>query len=327
MTRKRFDVLGIGNAIVDVLATSTDDFLNAEAIPKGVMTLVDAGRAEDLFRKMGSATTVSGGSAANTMVGLAALGGKAAYIGRLRDDRLGALFSRDMKAAGVHFTTPLAGSGPPSASCMILITPDGHRSMNTYLGASTDLSGAELDEEISRDAAVTYLEGYLFDKPPAQEAFAAAARHAHSHGNKVALTLSDPFCVNRHREAFQNLVAQSVDILFANEMEACALYRRNNLEDVFPLLVRHCEVAVVTRSGDGSVILSGGKRIDIKAEPVAKIVDTTGAGDLYAAGFLFGYTHGMDLRDCGLIGSICAAEIISHVGSRPQADLRKLAGV
>jgi sugar/nucleoside kinase (ribokinase family) len=323
-TAKRFDVLGIGNAIVDILAPASEDFLNAEGIPKGMMTLIDETRAEALFKKMGPATIVSGGSAANTMAGLASLGGRAAYIGRVHDDQLGAVFSHDIKAIGVHFETPPSLEGASTASCMILITPDGQRSMNTYLGASTDLSTDELDEGLTRDSKVTYLEGYLFDKPPAQEAFLTAAQQAHKHGNKVALTLSDPFCVNRHRGAFQKLVSGNVDILFANEMEACALYEKNSLEEVFPLLSEACELAVVTCSEKGAVILNKGKQIKTPAEKVARVVDSTGAGDLYAAGFLFGYTRDLPLEVCGGLGAICAAEVISHVGPRPQTSLKDL---
>ncbi|HVY12798.1 MAG TPA: adenosine kinase [Alphaproteobacteria bacterium] len=322
--QRRFDVLGIGNAIVDILSHANEDFLNAEAIQKGVMTLIDDVRADALYKKMGPATIVSGGSAANTMAGLAGLGGSAAYIGRVHNDQLGKGFSHDLKASGVHYATPPAMEGAPTASCLIFITPDGQRSMNTFLGASTDLSASELDEELSREAAVTYLEGYLFDKPPAQAAFRQAAEQAHRHGNKVALSLSDPFCVNRHRQAFQELVEEGVDILFANENEACSLYQRNDLKEVIPLLSRACDLAIVTRSEKGSLILQDGEPITVAPEKVARVVDSTGAGDLYASGFLFGYTRGLPLEKCGRMGSVCAAEVISHVGPRPQADLKKL---
>jgi sugar/nucleoside kinase (ribokinase family) len=323
-TARRFDVLGIGNAIVDILAPANEDFLNAEGIPKGMMTLIDENRAGELFKKMGPSTVVSGGSAANTMAGIASLGGKAAYIGKVRDDQLGGIFRHDIKAIGVHFETLPSPSGVSTASCMILITPDGQRSMNTYLGASTNLSTDELDEDLSRDSKVTYLEGYLFDKPPAQAAFLSAAQQAHKHGNKVALSLSDPFCVNRHRGAFQKLVSGNVDILFANEMEACALYEKNSLEEVFPLLSSACELAIVTCSENGAVILSQGKQIKTPAEKVERVVDSTGAGDLYAAGFLFGYTQDLPLEVCGRLGAICASEVISHVGPRPQTNLKEL---
>jgi sugar/nucleoside kinase (ribokinase family) len=324
MSAKRFDVLGIGNAIVDILAQSSDEFLKNERVQKGVMTLIDESRAETLFKKMGPSTIMAGGSAANTMAGIANLGGKSAYVGRVFDDQLGAVFSQSMQASGVHYKTPPGIAGAPTACCMIFITPDGQRSMNTYLGASTDLSTDELDEELSKDAAVTYLEGYLFDKTPAQEAFQVSAGYAHKHGNKVALSLSDPFCVNRHRDAFQRLVSEGVDIVFANEDEACALYNREKLEDAIPFFEGACEVAVITRSDKGSLIIADGQKIQVGVDPVAKVVDSTGAGDLYAAGFLFGYTRGLDLKICGQLGSICASEVISHVGPRPQADLKAL---
>ncbi|MBI3419894.1 MAG: adenosine kinase [Proteobacteria bacterium] len=324
MPQRRFDVLGIGNAIVDMLAKASDDFVNAENIHKGVMTLIDESRAAELFGKMPPPIIASGGSAANTMAGLAGLGGHAAYIGRVHDDHWGGLFSHDMKAIGVHYETKPAVMGLPTACCLIFITPDGQRSMNTFLGASTELSTDDLEEDLIRDSAVTYLEGYLFDKDPAQEAFVLAARLAHKYGNKVALTLSDPFCVNRHRAAFQKLVSAGVDILFANEAEVCALYEKNSVEEVLPLLAGACELAIITRSEEGSLILNKRKQVKITAEKVVRVVDSTGAGDLYAAGFLFGYTRGMDLQKCGLIGSVCAAEVISHVGPRPQADLKKL---
>jgi sugar/nucleoside kinase (ribokinase family) len=324
MPNTRFDVVGIGNAIVDILAQADDAFLVNEQIAKGNMTLIDEDRAAHLFGKMGTTTTMSGGSAGNTVAGLAALGGRAAYIGKIRDDQMGAIFAHDMKALGVHFDTPPATSGPRTASCLIFITPDGQRSMNTYLGACVDLSTNELDEAAIRDSQVTYLEGYLFDKPAAKEAFYVSAGYAHKHGRKVALTLSDPFCVNRHRQDFQRLVSEQVEILFANEAEACALYKKENIEDALPVLANMCELAVVTLGDKGSIILHQGERIVIDAKLVGKIVDTTGAGDLYAAGFLYGYTADRDLQECGRIASLAAAEVISHVGSRPQQDLRKL---
>jgi sugar/nucleoside kinase (ribokinase family) len=324
MSNRRFDVLGIGNAIVDILSQSTDVFLENEGISKGTMTLIDEERANTLFKKMATTTVVSGGSAANTMAGIASLGGASAYIGKVFDDQLGAIFGRDMQAIGVHYATPPATMGASTACCMIFITPDGQRSMNTFLGASTDLSTEELDDSLSRDAGVTYLEGYLFDKPPAVAAFIKAAAAAHANGNKVALSLSDPFCVNRHRDAFAKLVSESVDILFANEAEATALYEKNSLEEAIPLLAAACELVVVTRSEQGALILNGGKQIKVAADKVEKVVDTTGAGDLFAAGFLYGYARGFDLEKCGKIGAICAAEVISHVGPRPQTSLADL---
>jgi sugar/nucleoside kinase (ribokinase family) len=320
----RFDVIGIGNAIVDILSTAEDAFLAQEGIAKGAMTLIDASRAETLFDKMGTATTVSGGSAANTIAGLASLGGRGAYIGKVFADQLGAVFTHDMKALGVHYRTAPATDGLPTACCIILVTPDGQRSMNTFLGASTDFSAADLDEESIAASAITYLEGYLFDKPPAKEAFARAAALAHKHGRKVALTLSDSFCVDRHRDGFRKLVKEGTDIIFANEAEVCALYQTLVLDDALPQLAQDCALAVVTRSEKGSLILTGGRQVTVQAEKIGRVVDTTGAGDLYAAGFLYGLTHNHTMEECGRIASICAAEVISHIGPRPQENLREL---
>lgn len=324
MADARFDVLGIGNAIVDILSQCEDTFLVNEQIAKGAMTLIEEDRAEELFEKMGPATTVSGGSAANTAAGVASLGGRAAYIGKIHDDQLGAVFAHDMKALKIHYATPPERHGRPTACCMIFITPDGQRSMNTFLGASTDLGEDSIDETVVRDSLVTYLEGYLFDKPAAKEAFYKASEYAHAHGRKVALTLSDSFCVNRHRADFQKLVAEKVNILFANEAEACALYEKNSLEEVLPLLCKSCEIVAVTRSEKGSLVLKDGVVTHVDAAPVHRVVDTTGAGDLYAAGFLYGYTQGRDMLACGRIASIAAAEVIGHIGPRPQTHLKKL---
>lgn len=324
MPELKYDVVGIGNAIVDILAQAEDDFLRREDIHKGSMTLIDAARAADLFDKIGPTTTVSGGSAANTVAGIAGLGGSAAYIGRVHDDQLGKGFAHDMKALKIHYPTKAATTGAPTACCIIMVTPDGQRSMNTFLGASTDFSTSDVDEDTIAASQVTYLEGYLFDKPPAMEAFYLAVKLAHKHGRKVALTLSDGFCVDRHRAEFQALLKQGVDILFANEVEAMALYEKNNLEEALPLIADACPLTIITRSEKGAYILSGGRTITVHAEPVAKVVDTTGAGDSFAAGFLYGLTHGHALPECGRIASICAAEVISHLGPRPQTNLQKL---
>lgn len=320
----KYDVVGIGNAIVDILAQAEDDFLRREDIRKGSMTLIDAARAADLFDKMGPTTTVSGGSAANTVAGIAGLGGKAAYIGRVNNDQLGAGFAHDMKALDIHYPTKAASGGAPTACCIIMVTPDGQRSMNTFLGASTDFSASDVDEDSIASSQVTYLEGYLFDKPPAKEAFYQAVKLAHKHNRKVALSLSDGFCVDRHRADFHALLKQGVDILFANEVEATALYEKNSLDEVLPLIAADCPLVVITRGEKGAYILSGGKTTIVHAEPVAKVVDTTGAGDSFAAGFLYGITHGNNLPECGRIASICAAEVISHLGPRPQTNLQKL---
>jgi sugar/nucleoside kinase (ribokinase family) len=324
LTDTQFDVAGIGNAIVDILAQAEEDFLRREGIRKGVMTLVDADRAKKLYEKMGPATTVSGGSAANTIAGLANLGGKCAFIGKVHDDQMGAVFQHDMKALKVHFRAPPSTQGAPTACCIILVTPDGQRSMNTYLGASTDLSEEDIDENVIAASKVTYLEGYLFDKEPAMKAFHAAAYIAHKNGRKVALTLSDPFCVDRHRDDFKALLNKGVDILFANESEILALYQVNKFDDVVVQLGKDCPLAIVTRSELGSIIIEGPDTTKIPVEKVETVVDSTGAGDLYAAGFLYGYTQSMPLPHCGRMAAICAAEVITHMGPRPQTSLKRL---
>jgi sugar/nucleoside kinase (ribokinase family) len=324
MTQTNLDVVGIGNAIVDVIAHAEDAFLAREALVKGTMTLIDAERAEALYRMMGPAVEISGGSVGNTMAGLASLGGRGAYIGKVRDDFLGEVYRHDITAIGVRFDTPPAASGPGTARCLILVTPDGQRTMNTYLGASADLGPADIDPEVIAAAQITYLEGYLFDPPRAQEAFRKAAAIAHAAGHKVALSLSDPFCVGRHRKAFRDLVAGHVDILFANEAEICSLYETVDFGAAAADLRGHVAIAALTRSAAGSVILADRAEHRIAAAPVARVVDTTGAGDLYASGFLYGLTRDLPLPICGEIGSLCAAEIISHVGARPETALSSL---
>jgi sugar/nucleoside kinase (ribokinase family) len=317
------DVLGVGNAIVDVLAEADDDFLAAEGIAKGGMTLIDADRADSLYAHMRPGIEMSGGSAGNTMAGIASLGGRGAYIGKVRNDQLGAVFAHDIRAIGVRFDSAPLDVGPPTARCLILITPDAQRSMNTFLGASTLLSVEDIDPALVRAAEVTYLEGYLFDRPEAKEAFFLAARLAHDAGRKVALTLSDTFCVERHHAEFSKLVAE-VDILFANEGEARALTGAGSFADAARALAARCPVACVTHGAEGSVIFADGAAHQIAAAPIERLVDTTGAGDLYAAGVLFGLTHGHGPALAGRIGSIAAAEAISHVGPRPQQSLKAL---
>jgi sugar/nucleoside kinase (ribokinase family) len=324
MPLTNIDVVGIGNAIVDVIAHAEDAFLAREALVKGTMTLIDAERAEALYRMMGPAVEISGGSVGNTMAGLASLGGRGAYIGKVRDDLLGDIYRHEITAVGVRFDTPAATSGPGTARCLILVTPDGQRTMNTYLGASADLSPADIDPELIAAAQVTYLEGYLFDPPQAQEAFRKAAAIAHAGGRKVALSLSDPFCVERHRDAFRDLVDGHVDILFANEAEICSLYETADFATAAAAVRGHVAIAALTRSAAGSVILADSAEHRIAAAPAARVVDTTGAGDLYASGFLFGLTRDRPLPTCGEIGSLCAAEIISHVGARPETALSRL---
>ncbi len=317
------DVLGIGNAIVDVLAETDDTFLTAEGIAKGGMTLIDTDRAGSLYSRMPAGIEMSGGSAANTMAGIASLGGACAYIGKVAQDQLGEVFAHDIRAIGVGFdTAPLIG-GEPTARCLILITPDAQRSMNTFLGASSFLSTDDLDADLIRSAQVTYLEGYLFDRPEAKAAFFAAAKIAHDAGRKVALTLSDTFCVARHHAEFTQLV-DHVDILFANEGEALALTGEGDFRAAVGALAGRCPIVCVTNGAVGSVITNYDKLHIIAAEPIEQLVDTTGAGDLYAAGVLYGITAGLDLPAAGRIGSIAAAEAIGHVGPRPQQSLKAL---
>jgi sugar/nucleoside kinase (ribokinase family) len=324
MTEASIDVVGIGNAIVDVLAHAEEELLAREGLVKGTMTLIDAQRAEALYQMMGPAIEASGGSAGNTMAGLASLGGRGAYIGKVRDDFLGQVFRHDITATGVRFETPAATSGPGTARCLILVTPDGQRTMNTYLGACVELGPADIDPDIVAAAQITYLEGFLFDPPQAQEAFRKAAAIAHAAGRKVALSLSDPFCVGRHRAAFRELVNGHVDILFANEAEICSLYETDDFEMAAAAVRGHVAIAALTRSAAGSVVLANGADHQVSAAPAARVVDTTGAGDLYASGFLYGLTRGLPLPICGAIGSLCAAEIISHFGARPEVKLAQL---
>jgi sugar/nucleoside kinase (ribokinase family) len=324
MTESSIDVVGIGNAIVDVIARADEAFLDRQALVKGTMALIDAERAEALYRIMGPAIEASGGSTANTMAGIASLGGHGAFIGKVRDDLLGEVFRHDLMAQGVHFDTPSATSGPATARCLILVTADGQRTLNTYLGACIGLGPDDIEPDIVGAAQVTYLEGYLFDPPLAQRAFRKAAAIAHAAGNKVALSLSDPFCVERHRAAFRELVDGHVDILFANEIEICSLYETADFAAAAAAVRGHVAVAALTRSAQGSVILAEGDEHRVAAAPVAHVVDSTGAGDLYASGFLYGLTRGLPLPICGEIGGLCAAEIISHIGARPERALSEL---
>jgi len=324
MTSANFDVVGIGNAIVDVIAHADEAFLAREGLVKGTMTLIDAPRAEALYQLMGPAVEISGGSVGNTMAGLASLGGTGAFVGKVRNDFLGGVYRHDITAVGIHFDTTAATNGPGTARCLVLVTPDGQRTMGTYLGASADLRPADIDPDVIVAGQITYLEGYLFDPPQAQEALRKAAAVAHAAGRKVALSLSDPFCVGRHREAFRDLVDGHIDILFANETEICSLYETADFTAAAAAVRGHVAIAALTRSAEGSVILTDGAEHAIAAAPVARVVDTTGAGDLYAAGFLYGLTRDRPLPTCGGIGSLCAAEIISHVGARPETPLSRL---
>ena len=321
MATSRYDVAGIGNAIVDVIARADDVFIAREGLNKGSMTLIDAARAEQLYAAMDAAHEISGGSAANTLAGVAALGSKAAFIGKVRNDQLGGIFRHDIRAMGVDFDTAPADKGAPTARSLIIVTPDGQRTMNTYLGACVNLGPADVEPATIQGAAVTYLEGYLFDPPAAKEAFVRAAELAHAAGRKTALTLSDPFCVERHRAAFRHLVEGHIDLLFANEAEITALYETSTFAQAADLVALQVEVAALTRSEKGALVVAGAERLEIPAEPLKELVDTTGAGDLFAAGFLSGYTRGLPLATSARIGAIAAAEVISHLGARPEADL------
>jgi len=320
-----YDVLGIGNAIVDIIGRCDDGFLAKHGATKGHMRLVEAETVKSLYDAMGPATEISGGSAANTMVGIASFGGTAAFIGKVADDEFGRIFAHDIRAAGVAFATNPSKGGQPTARSLILVTPDGERTMNTFLGVSPELNGDEVDANIIRASRVVYLEGYLFDRPEAKAAFRRAAEVAKAAGRQVALTLSDPFCVERHRVEFLDLIKSQVDILFANESEITSLYKASSFDEAARQAKAQTKLAVLTRSAKGSVIFSGDKAITIATEPVKQVIDTTGAGDLYAAGFLYGYTANKPLEVCGRLGSIAAAEIISHVGARPATPLDKLA--
>ena len=324
MAEAAFDVLGVGNAIVDVLAQSDDRFLAGHGLDKGMMTLIDAERAHQLYDAMGPAVEMSGGSAANTLAGIASLGGAGAYIGKVRNDQLGGVFSHDLRAAGVDYRSWPAESGPPTARCLIFVTADAQRTMQTYLGVSVELGPGDIDPEAVGSAHITYLEGYLFDRPEAKQAFVKATDIAHAAGRRVALTLSDPFCVDRHRGEFRHLVEGHIDILFANQAEIESLYQAANFDEALQHVRGHCDVAALTRGPKGSVVVAGDEVHVVDAEPVKRVIDTTGAGDLFAAGFLFGLTRDRNLAACARIGGLTAAEVIGHYGARPEAALSKL---
>ena len=325
MADKTYDVVGIGNAIVDIIARCDEGFLSKHDLAKGFMRLIDADDANRLYEAMGPAVERSGGSVANSIAGLASFGAKCGFIGRVAADQFGGIFRHDIRSLGVAYDTLPANDGAPTARCLILVTPDGERTMNTFLGASVDFTPQDLDRDLIGAAKIVYLEGYLFDRDEAKAAFRKAARAAKKAGAKVALSLSDAFCVDRHRDDFKSLVREGADILFANEKEITTLYQVNSFEEAADAALQDCEMAVLTRSEAGSVIVAGGETIEIEAEPVARVVDLTGAGDLYAAGFLYGLTHGAKLPVCGRLGSLAAAEAIGHIGARPEISLHELA--
>lgn len=326
MATTRYDVLGIGNAIVDVIARTEDDFLIRQNMRKGAMQLIDEARAEAIYDAMGPAVEISGGSAANTIVGVASLGGRAAFVGKVKDDQLGQVFAHDIRAAGVAFDTPPDSDGPSTARCYILVTPDGERTMNTFLGAAQDLHPRDIDAEAIAGAAVTYLEGYLWDPPHAKAAFLKAAKIAHDAGRSVALTLSDAFCVGRYRAEFLGLIRNgTVDIVFANEHELRSLYETADFDTAVGALRDDARLAVITRSEKGCLVVSREQTDAVRAAPVERVVDATGAGDLFAAGFLVGLSRGADNRTSARLGALAAAEVIQHLGARPETSLKALA--
>ncbi|WP_373085838.1 adenosine kinase [Sneathiella sp.] len=324
MTELKYDTTCIGNAIVDVIGKTDDAFLKAENLTKNSMMLIDIDRAEDLYGKMQSAIEMSGGSAGNTAAGIASLGGKCAYVGKVRNDQLGEIFTHDIRAIGVTFETRKATTGAVTARSLILVTPDAHRTMNTYLGACIELGPDDIDPAMISASKVTYMEGYLWDPESGKKAFRKAAEIAHAAGREVSLTLSDSFCVDRYRDEFREFIDGGVDILFANEDELKSLYETDDFDAALDAVRGHVDIACLTRSEKGSIIVKGTESHRIEAERGIEVVDTTGAGDLFAAGFLFGYTNGRSLAESGRIGSIAAAEVISHYGARPSVNLKEL---
>ena len=328
MSEPKFGVVAVGNALVDVISQTSEDFIAEQkekhGMEKGAMTLIDEVRAIALYSQMGVGTETSGGSAANTMAGFASFGGQGCFIGKVAEDILGEVFQKDIQSLGVEYSTQPLAMGAKTGRCMILVTPDAQRTMNTFLGASIELGPDDIDQDLINNAQITYLEGYLFDREKAKQAFITAAEYAHKSGHRVALTLSDPFCVDRHRDDFLKLVENHVDILFSNEDEIKSLFQKDNFDDAKSAISKHVEVAVLTRSEKGAVVVAGDEEYVIPAEPVEKVVDTTGAGDQFAAGFLYGFTEGMDLATCGKLGAIAAGEVISHIGPCPLVSLADL---
>ncbi len=320
----RFDVLGLGNAIVDVIAETPDARIEALALAKGTMTLIDEARMHGLYEQMGPAVESSGGSCANTMAGLAGLGARAAYIGKVQNDQLGEVFRHDIRAVGVAFDSAPLQAGPPTARCLIWVTPDAQRTMTTYLGACVELGPADVDETTVQAAAITYLEGYLWDRPEAKAACLKAAEIAHASGRRVALSLSDPFCVDRWRDEFVTLIDRHVDIVIANQAEIISLYQADSFDQAAAEAARHCQLAALTRGADGSLIVTGAERHAIAAAPITRVLDTTGAGDLYASGLLYGLSHGLPLPAAGRLASLAAAEVLGRYGARIEHSLAPL---
>ncbi|MGY6501561.1 MAG: adenosine kinase [Acidimicrobiales bacterium] len=325
MSTKRYSVVGMGNAIVDVISHVEDDFVERHDLDRGAMRLIEADEAKALYAAMPPGIEASGGSAANTIAGIANFGGDVAYVGKVRDDQLGEVFMHDIRAAGVEYTVPPGQDGDPTARCLIVVTPDAQRTMNTFLGISRNLSPADVDESVVGSADLIYCEGYLWDVDIAKEAITKGMDVAHAAGGRTALALSDSFCVERHRAEFLDLVENRVDVLFANELEICSLYEVDSFDEALQAVRGRCEIACLTRSEKGSVIVSADEVHVIDAVPVTQVVDTTGAGDLYAAGFLYGLSTGRDLATCGRLASLAAAEVIAHLGARPEVSLARLA--
>jgi sugar/nucleoside kinase (ribokinase family) len=319
-----YDVVAIGNALVDVIGSVPEEFLVRENVTRGSMTLVDAQRSTHLFSQLPETVQTSGGSAANTAHGLASLGGKAGFIGKVADDAFGRAFGHDMDTVGVGFHPGTISNTEPTGACIIAVTPDGQRSMSTFLGAASLLEPSDISREVVASGSVLFLEGYLFDRDAAKDAFRVAAKYAHESGRKVSLTLSDSFCVDRHREDFMDLILNDIDILFCNEFELASLYQTLSFDDALTQLRSDCEFAAVTRDKRGSLVINGGDLVVIDAVPVEQVVDATGAGDMYAAGFLYGFTRGMSIESCGHLGSLAASEVITHVGPRPLVSLASL---
>jgi sugar/nucleoside kinase (ribokinase family) len=320
----RYDVVGVGNALADVISHADDGFLDDHGLVKGSMQLVDTDRAMQLYVALGGAVQMSGGSAANTMCGVASLGGTAAYIGKVSTDDLGEVFGHDLRAVGVQFRPGEPDPTTPTGRCIIVVTPDAERTMNTYLGAAELLCSADIDEETVAQGAVLYMEGYLYDRPEAKRAFRHASQIAHRHGRMVSLTLSDSFCVDRHRSDFRALVTDEVDILFGNSEELVSLYEVETLDEAIAAVRRDCALAAITVGAEGCLVVTPDGVLREPAEPVPQVLDTTGAGDLFAAGFLYGYTRQQSLSECARLGAVAAAEVISHVGPRPLVPLRSL---